>query len=210
MVKSKNANEEIIWKYQVSGNMNYIPKALSITKSGVKKSVEILEGKDEYTINYQYGSDKIIKTIISCEGLSKVLSLYDLKRFITLVKLGRNFDSEYMLNYLLDICKKIKDKLNIKMTEMYYDKERNYFFNYLVIKDGKLQRFEQKVNDIVTLCDEYAIWHCYDDKVRLSEDNNLNETVEFNGVNKRVLSKKITKGEERIAKSKATLEKINS
>ncbi len=209
IVKNKNVNEETVWKYQVGANMNYIPKALSINKSGVKKSVEILEGKDEYTINYQNGNDKIIKIVLSSEDLSKILSLYDLQIFIDIVKEGRDFGFEYMLLYLIDICQKIKDKLNIKMFEMHYDKERNYFFNYLVIKDGKLQRFEHKVNDLVTTLDENSIWHYSDDNVRIDADDNLNETVRFkSGINKRILGRKITRGEQSIKRVRDTLTHI--
>ena len=209
-VKSKNGKEEeVVWKYQVEPNMTYLPKALSLTKSGVKKSVEILEGKDEYTINYQNGNDKIIKIVLSSEDLSKILSLYDLQIFIAIVKEGRDFGFEYMLLYLIDICQKIKDKFNIKMFEMHYDKERNYFFNYLVIKEGKIQRFEHKVNDLVTILDENSIWHYSDDNVRIDADDNLNETVRFkSGINKRILGRKITRGEQSIKRVRDTLTHI--
>ncbi len=138
--------------------------------------------------------------------------MYDFKRFITLIKYNNELNWEYILEYLNEINTYLKNNLkayDIKAIEALYDEDRNYFFKYVNIKDGKFVRFEEKNNDLVTILDENGIWHYSGDDVKIDADDNLNETVRFkSGINKKTLSRKITSGEQSIKKVKGTLTQI--
>lgn len=212
-VTVKDVINETIRKYIVGYNMTYTPSSISIHPYDAdKKFVEILEGPGKYTINYQSDNDQIIKVILAGNGINEILKLYNFERFIQKIEFNNNINWDYILDYFKDINEYLKNKLStydMKAMEASYDEVRNYFFDYLQIKDGKILRLENKVNDLVIVCDENGIWHYYGGGVRIDADDNLNETVRFkSGINKRILGRKITTGEQRIKKVKSTISEI--
>ncbi len=212
-VTVKDVINETIRKYIVGYNMTYNPSSISIHPYDAdKKFVEILEEPGKYTINYQNDNDQIIKVILAGSGINEILKLYNFKRFIQKIEFNNNINWDYILDYFKDMNEYIKNKLStyeMKAMEASYDEGRNYFFNYLQIKDGKIVRLEHKVNDLVTTLDENSIWHYSDDNVQIDADDNLNETVRFkSGINKRILGRKITRGEQSIKRVRDTLTQI--